>query len=172
MKYWIVGIVIAVLGLGEYVFVNVAPYPPEKRMWRARQIPVVRDVVSAWQVIKYEKWSKEGNPWASAILYEEGQRREDDALMARAKKRLLESDTHAARYALYCIEHENRIDGDGVEWSVLLLKAGEENIPNPMWSSEEARSSQKKLDTWRDGIYLRAESGNKRAQRIVDGLKE
>ena len=171
MKYALFGIVIAVLGFGEYVFVEVAPYPPERRIQRARQIPLVKDVVSAWQASKYEKWSKEGNPYASAALYHEGQIQKDEDVMARAKKRLLESDTDVARLNLYVINSEGRIAGDGVEWTVLVMKAARENIPNPWASEEQIRTHKMELDEWRERVYWQAEQGDERAQRIVAALE-
>jgi hypothetical protein len=174
MKYWFIGLAIAVLGFGEYVYVNVAPYPPAKRVQMAQQIPFVKDVVDAWQLYRLEKWSKEGNPWASASLYHEGRRQKKDDAMARALERLRTSGTAAARFSLYMIDRRTD-NGEPVhiEWSEFLalrVMAHREGIRVPTLSDEQHEEfmAEGEEDTAR--IYDRAAQGDSLSMLIVERL--
>lgn len=146
MKYAIIGIVVAVLGFGEYVYVNVMPFPPERRLQKLESIPVAKNVVHQWKMHKINEWVEAENPHAYGALLEEGKRRDDKELIEKAVKLLRGSDTYTARLHLYVHETFTYSNGSSSmkggftpEFLALMIMTLEEDLPIPIISQDQQR---------------------------------
>lgn len=101
MKSALTIILLALLGFGEYVFVEVMPLPEHKRMGKLVEITHAEPLFYFWTLRRLESAAKEGNPYAYAGLLDMGRIRQNDELVGRALGLLESSNSFVAKRHLY-----------------------------------------------------------------------
>lgn len=178
MKFWMIGIVLVVLGLGEWTYVEVAPYPPDRRMQQFTNLPFVKPfakpILKAVELRAADKMAVEGgDPWDYQLLYYVADKYGDEDRMARAKELLHASDTAAARWVTYRIEHRTkqlqRKDWEP-ERTILYLQMVAERIRSTITSEEDLERWQNWYKNELQELHEKAENGDENARKIVGAL--
>lgn len=180
MKYWIIGLVVAVLGLGEYVYVEVAPYPPKMRMNVFVSLPIVKPfskpILKAYARHEFDRRVKEEpSPWTYQTLHLVSKHRGDEEMVSRALDLLRSDETDTARFVLYQIENGSvhaPIEEWELERAVLLYRMLEERLPSPGVDDDRIRERDEAWDKMILQLYQDADAGDARSQQIVAALEE
>lgn len=178
MKYALSALLIAVLGFGEYVYVEVMPLPEHKRLGKLVELTHTGAVFHYWKVAKLETAAKEGNPYAYGALLTEGRKQDNEELIERALALLKSSDSFTAKRYLYVDEYfsgsekfkkENSFFT--AEFLALTMLALEENFTLPLLSAERQNKFREGAQEGIKDFYEQVAIGNPKyveAARLIE----
>jgi len=178
MKAGIAVVLVALLGLGEYAFVEYYPLEPYQREQRLIRLPVVGSIVKACQARRQERSVTEirakaesGDPYAMLTLFLIGKTRTGATDMQGATILLRESSSPTATMFLNAFITQE-YEPDSREAMLLRARAMIENLRRDEQDEALFDRQTRQFDSELSALFQVSKDGNEDARWVVDHLAE